>query len=177
MSKSLFLLGVSAGAALAAATSFAAPAQAMVDSVGVHGATPGAPCRVDVGCSIIATLTGSDSMTPVEFIVAGTSLGTATPSADSNGKVTATLLWNPPKDGLYAVQVKQNGTADSISYYVSNNGQGICGWLPSGSGTGSGGSGSGTGSAGSGSADSGSGTGSGGTGSGGTGSGGTGSGC
>lgn len=171
MTKPLFALGVGVCAALAGSALAAGTAQAAIDSIAAVGPTSGSACRVDSGCSIVATTTGADRFATVEFLVENVSVGSAAPVADAFGKVTATLAWNPPKSGLYQVEVRQNGTQTSMSYYVSPAGDG-CWAVPGSAGTGSAGSGSaGSGSAGSGSAGSGSaGSGSAGSGSAGSGS-------
>ncbi|MEU0541307.1 hypothetical protein [Nocardia sp. NPDC005978] len=171
MTKSRLALGAGVCAALAGSALAAGSAHAAIDSIAAVGPTPGAACRVGAACTIVATTTGSDRFATVEFLVGDVVVGSATPVADTFGKVTATLPWNPSASGLYQVEVRQNGTDTSMSYYVSP-GENGCWAVPGSSGTGSAGSGSGgSGSFGSGSAGSGSaGSGSAGSGSGGSGS-------
>lgn len=163
-------VGAGAAAALAvlAGPMLAGPAAASVAGVSVAGLTSDKPCSVANGCVIQAELNGTDQLSPVDFLVNGTVIGTLTPTSFGNG-AAANLPWHPDADGTYTVGVRQ-GLANASTVYVVGKG-GTCPPISSlfpgsssggSSNSGSAGSGSaGSGSAGSGSAGSGSASGSG----------------
>ncbi|WP_067700288.1 hypothetical protein [Nocardia jejuensis] len=167
MTRNLFTTGATlALTALAASLSVTGTASADIDDVMVTGPTDNSQCDIDTGCLIRTTLVGANKLAPVEFLVDGTVIGSATPTpVPFSTNAQASFAWHPPEYRSYTVGIRQSGSLSTILYNVHK--PGTCAWLPSGSGTGS----AGTGSFGSGSA----GTGSAGTGSSNTGSGGTGS--
>ncbi|MFB8006861.1 hypothetical protein [Nocardia sp. NPDC056000] len=171
MTRTLSKVGAAAAfATLAGPMLLAGPATADIADISVVGLIPGKNCTVADGCSIIVGVSGDNKFNQVEFLINGTSIGTATPAANS-GVVTASIDWHPTASGSYTIGVKQGLSMSTIVYPVGAPGS-LCSLLPSGSSSGSGGSGSASGSGGSGSA----GTGSAGSGSAGSGSG-TGSAC
>ncbi|MGW5224665.1 hypothetical protein ACWEP5_06900 [Nocardia niigatensis] len=165
--------GACAVAALAvvAGSVLAAPAGAQIANISVAGLTSDKPCDVADGCSIQASLSGTDQLSPVDFLVNGTVIGTLTPTSYGAG-AAANMPWHPANDGTYTIGVRQ-GLANSTIVYVVGRG-GTCppisSLVPGSSSSGSAGSGSASGSGDSGSAGSGSATGSGGSGSAGSGS-------
>ncbi|WP_176572791.1 hypothetical protein [Nocardia concava] len=166
-------IGVGAAAALAVLVgSMAAPAGASIDNIQIAGLTSDKPCSVADGCMIQAALNGSDQLSPVDFLVNGTVIGTVTPTSYGAG-AAANLPWHPADQGTYTVGVRQGLASVSTVYKVGTGGTcpPISSLIP---GSSSGGS-SGTGSGDSGSGGTGSLSGSGGSGSGGSGSAGNGS--
>ncbi|MGW4119967.1 hypothetical protein [Nocardia sp. NPDC004711] len=157
--------GAAVALAVVAGSMLAGPANASIDNVSVAGLASGKSCSVADGCTIQARLTGNDQLTPVDFLVNGTVIGTVTPTLTWAGAV-ANMPWHPDADATYTIGVRQ-GFSSVTTFYVVGAGGGGCpsisslfpgssssGSAGSGSaGSGSGGSGSaGTGSAGSGSA-------------------------
>ncbi|MFE3228771.1 hypothetical protein [Nocardia sp. NPDC059228] len=165
--------GACATAALAvvAGSVLAAPAGAAVDNINVAGLTSDKTCSVADGCSIQASLSGSDQLSPVDFLVNGAVIGTLTPTSYGAG-AAANMPWHPTSDGTYTVGVRQGVGQATIVYVVGKGGScpPVSSLFPGSSSSGSAGSGSASGSGGSGSAGSGSASGSGGSGSAGSGS-------
>ncbi|WP_198347287.1 hypothetical protein [Nocardia terrae] len=164
--------GAATALALVAGSMLAGPATASIAGISVAGLTSDKTCSVANGCSIQVSLSGTDELAPVDFLVNGTLLGTITPTSYGDG-AAANMPWHPDTDGTYNLTARQGLSSTSTVYVVGKGGTcpPISSFIP---GSSSGGS-SGTGSGGSGSAGSGSGTGSGGSGSAGSGSGGSGS--
>ncbi|WP_405492430.1 Ig-like domain-containing protein [Nocardia sp. NBC_00511] len=162
-------LGVTALAGLAAAV-LAGPAQADFNSVTVVGLQSGTSCSVATGCTIQAQVEGASVLTPVEFLVDGTSLGTATPAL-TGINWTASLAWHPTDARTYTITARQGGSSVSVFTNVPAAGSTSCSLFPTGSSNSGSGAISGSGTTGS------FGTGSANSGSGGSGSGGSGSGC
>ncbi|WP_306365529.1 hypothetical protein [Nocardia sp. CC227C] len=137
--------------ALTAPFALAGSAAADIEDISITGVDE-RPCSVAAGCLIQVTVTQFEA---VDFLVNNTAIGTATPQRTNSGLITATLQWRPEASGTYTVGARQARNTSTIVYTVTQHASG-CGWLPTGSASGSAGTGSASGSVDSGSAGSGS---------------------